>query len=132
MDHRGCDDNSALLASVVTLCPVTLCHGEGIDPFRSEVPQLVAPNLRVCRAVPLQSLPGESCRDLTRRPQTPQLMAWSFPQASSWLVTAIVVLRHWGQAAARWTCMAFFSAQQTAVFERAGADPGCQLCRASQ
>ncbi len=32
-------------------------------PFRSEVPQLVAPNLRVYRAVPLQSPPGESCRD---------------------------------------------------------------------
>ena len=38
---------------------------------------------------------------ITRRPQTPQLMAWSFPQASSRLVTTIVVLRHWGQAAAR-------------------------------
>ena len=95
VDHRSCGDNSALLASAVTLC-----HGDGIDPFRSEVPQLVAPNLRVYRTVPLQSLPGESCRDHPAA-QTPQLMAWSFPRASFWLAATIVVLRHWGQAAAR-------------------------------
>ena len=58
VDHSGGGDNSALISSAVTLC-----HGERIDPFRSEVPQLVAPHLRVYRAVPLQSPPGESCRD---------------------------------------------------------------------
>ena len=58
VDHRGCGGNSALISSAVTLC-----NGDGIDPFRSEVPQLVAPNLRVHRAVSLQSPPGESCRD---------------------------------------------------------------------
>ena len=76
-----------------------------------------------CHCSPLPVSPAA----ITRRPQTPPLMAWSFPQASSWLVTTIVVLRHRGQAAARQTCMAFFSAQQTAVFERAPEDHIRQL-----
>ena len=58
VDHRGCGDDSALLATAVAFC-----HGEGIDPLRSEVPQPVAPNLRVYRAVSLQSPRGEPCRD---------------------------------------------------------------------
>ena len=46
-----------------------------------------------CHCSPLPVSPAA----ITRRPQTPQLMAWSFPQAPSWLVTTIVVLRHWGR-----------------------------------
>ncbi len=85
-------------------------------------------SIEPCHCSPLPVSPAA----ITRRPQTPQLMAWSFPQTSSWLVTTIVVLRHWGQAAARWTCRAFFSAQQTAVFERGPEDHTRQLWRAPQ
>ena len=95
MDHGGDGDNFALLAPAATLC-----HGEGIGPFRSEVPQLVGPTLRVHRAVPLQSFTRESCRDHPAAADT-AVDGVVFPQASSWLVTTIVVLRHWGQAVAR-------------------------------
>ena len=40
-------------------------------------------SIEPCHCSPLPVSPAA----ITRRPQTPQLMAWSFPQASSWLVS---------------------------------------------
>ena len=48
-------------------------------------------SIEPCHCSPLPVSPAA----ITRRPQTPQLMACSFPQAPSWLVANIVVLRHW-------------------------------------